>query len=334
MTKKLILFLFIFATLIISGCNKRALPQSAGRRDAVILIAPENIQTDSLKKVLEQAKYYPSREEVYRVKEFPPSSFDQYKYWRNVIVVGTIGKDYVDNLLTEEAKESLSDYGGLFSEEDLWVKLQSIVVIVGKDAKKTQKLLNQYAETVYQIFRNKEREHFQKVLYMDGYQKKEMEKMEELLGASFKIPYAYKISRCKGNFMAYIRKDPDRLVTLLYRREPIKDPISFRDSLFAKYFKGDSVYLNSFPFIDEKGDTSYLHLTTIDTVRFKNEWAIWVRGVWQNQKYVMGGPFVCYVFEKDGVWYFLDGHVFAPGKKKWPYLDEVDIILQTFKKGF
>ena len=46
----------------------------------------------------------------------------------------------------------------------------------------------------------------------------------------------------------------------------------------------------------------------------------------------MGGPFVSYIFQKDGIWYFLDGHVFAPGKKKWPFLEEVNIVLNTFKK--
>jgi len=70
-------------------------------------------------------------------------------------------------------------------------------------------------------------------------------------------------------------------------------------------------------------------------VEFKDTKAIRIKGVWRNDKIKggpMGGPFVSYFFQKNGIWYFLDGHVFAPGKKKWPFLEEVDVILNTFEK--
>ena len=47
----------------------------------------------------------------------------------------------------------------------------------------------------------------------------------------------------------------------------------------------------------------------------------------------MGGPFVSYFFEKEGIWYFLDGHVFAPGKKKWPFL-EVRALIEQEAQGY
>ncbi len=317
MIKKLLLYLSVFGILLVSACNHRALPHSAGRRDDIVVIVPQEFNTDSLKKVLEQAEYYPTREEVYRVREFPPASFEQYKYWRNIIVIGTLQDDYIDELLSDEAKNSVS--GGVFTEEDMWVTLQSVVVIAGRDREETQMLINQYANAIYRTFRDRERERFGKILYLDGFDKGKTERIEKLFGASFKIPYGYYMSREEDQFITYIRKSPDRLVTLLYRNQPIRNLIGFRDSLFAAYFEGDSVY---FP------------LTTVDTVKFKNETAFRIQGVWQNTQKVMGGPFISYIFEKEGIWYFLDGHVFAPGKKKWVYLEEVDIILHTFKKSF
>lgn len=320
MMKKLLLYLSVFAILVNSGCKGgRALPQSAGRRDDVILIVPDEIKTDSLKKVLEHSEYYPSREEVYRVSEYPPPQLSQYKYWRNIVIVGSLGDTYIDKLLSEESKRSIEEGGGLLYEEDLWVDLQSVAIIAGRDREETQKLVNQYGETIYQLFRDKERERFEKVLYLDDFQRQESEKMEKLLGASFRIPLGYRISKEEEHFMTYIRKSPDRLVTLYYRIESILDPVKFRDSLFALYFEGDSVYAP---------------MTRICEVRFDKIRAYKIEGVWQNMEKVMGGPFISYVFEKDGIWYFLDGHVFVPGKKKWVYLEEVDIILHTFEKGF
>ena len=201
----------------------------------------------------------------------------------------------------------------------MWVKFQSVVFITGRDREETQILIDNYGESIYQIFRDRERERFKKIIYLDGFEESKTEIMEKILGASLKIPFGYYISIEKDRCLTYIRKSPDRLVTLFYLDKPIQNIIKFRDSLFTAYFEGDSIYLP---------------LTTVDTVEFKNETAFRINGIWQNTKKVMGGPFISYIFEKDGVWYFLDGHVFAPGKKKWVYLEEVDIILHTFKKGF
>ncbi|MCK4321212.1 DUF4837 family protein [candidate division WOR-3 bacterium] len=319
MIKKLLLYLSVLGILIVSNCDGLSLPHSAGRRDDIIIIVEEEFNTDSLRKVLERVEYYPSREEVYRVREFPPALFNQYQYWRNLIVIGTYEDDYIDELLSDEAKSSLSTGGGILSEEDLWVRFQSVVIITGRGREETQMMINQYAGVIYQIFRDRERKRYEKILYLDGFEEIKAKEMERLFGASYKIPFGYHISVEGNQFITYIRKSPDRLVTLIYSNKPIRDPIKFRDSLFTLHFEGDSVYI---PMI------------VIDTVEFKNETSLRIQGVWQNNKKVMGGPFISYVFEKDGIWYFLDGHVFAPGKKKWVYLEEVDIILSTFKKVF
>ena len=335
MTKKLkyclILLVLIFK---IDGCRKASLPHSIGARDEVILIAPSEFMIDSFVNGLEKVEYYPTAEKVFNVKRVGLSEFDRYKHWRNVIIVGNFNESYISDLLGAEAKEELGD-GELFFEKDLWVRLQTAIIITGANTEKTQQLLNRSAETIYKVLREEEKERFSKVVYMQGYQEKETEKMETLLGASFDIPLGYRLSKNEDGFMSYVRKNPDRLVTLLYRHAPIKNPIKFRDSLFAEYFKGDVVFDDSIPVASEDGKALFLKLPLFDTIKFKNEKAIQIKGVWRNDRVQggpMGGPFVSYIFQKDGVWYFLDGHVFAPGKKKWPFLEEVDIVLNTFKK--
>ena len=330
-------YCLILLVLAISfgGCKRVSLPHSIGGRDEVILIAPDKFNVASFIDVMEKVEYYPTEEKVFNVKQVHLSDFDRYKLWRNVIVVGNIDDEYMTNLLGEEAKKAIEKGEGLFMENNLWVRLQTAIIITGINTEKTQDILNRSAETIYEVLRKEERERFSKMVYMNGYQEKEKEQMEDFLGASFKIPFGYRLSKNEDGFMTYMRKNPDRLVTLLYRTDPIKDPIVFRDSLFSKYFNGDEVFVESIPVISSKGENEFVELTTLDTVDFKGGKAIKIKGVWRNDKIEggpMGGPFVSYVFQKDGVWYFLDGHVFAPGKKKWPFLEEVDIILNTFEK--
>lgn len=339
MMKKPILYLILLPVLLILiNCQERSLPHSAGRRDSIILIAPEMLEVDSLVGYLEQPRFYPTREEFYSVDIFSPAKLEQYQYWRNIIVAGRIKDDYMKNILSEEAlNEVESKGGGLYHEQNLWVELQSVIVVAGRSMEEVQATLEENMDLIFNIFRERERERFNKVLYLEGYEKDASDKMEGILGAYFKIPFAYSESKNEDNFMTYIRKNPDRLVTLLYSEDSITDPISFRDSIFARYFNGDEVSTRTINVGTQAGEDRRVKLTRIDTVDFRGKRAIKLQGVWHN--YIveggpMGGPFVSYVFEKDGIWYFLDGHVFAPGKKKWPYLQEVDLILHTFKKGF
>ncbi len=321
--------------LKISGCKRVSLPHSIGGRDEVILIAPDEFQADSFINQLEKVEYYPTEENVFNVKRVGLSEFDRYKLWRNVIIVGNFDESYIDDLLGEKAKEELKKEAQVFLEEDLWVRLQTAIIITGEDTEKTQQLLNRSGEAIYRILREEERGRFSEVVYMQGYQEKEAKKMETLLGASFKIPLGYRLAKDEDGFMSYVRKNPDRIVTLLYRGESIKNPIEFRDSLFSEHFNGDEVVVDSISVTSEEGLIRFIKLTSLDTVNFKDVKAIQIKGVWKNDKLrggPMGGPFVCYIFQKDGIWYFLDGHVFAPGKKKWPFLEEVNIILNTFNK--
>ncbi len=328
----LILLVLIFK---INGCRKASLPHSIGARDEVILIAPSEFRVDSFINGLEKVEYYPTPEKVFNVKRVGLSEFDRYKHWRNVIIVGNSNESYINDLLGEKAKEELGDGAHPFLEKDLWVRLQTAIVITGATTEKTQQLLDRSIGTIYRVLREEEKERFSRVVYMQGYQEKETKKMETLLGASFDIPLGYRLSKNEDGFMSYIRRNPDRLVTLLYRREPINNPVKFRDSLFAEYFKGDEVFDDSIPISSDGEKVRFLKLPLFDTIKFKNEKAIRIKGVWRNDKVPggpMGGPFISYIFQKDGVWYFLDGHVFAPGKKKWPFLEEVNIVLNTFNK--
>lgn len=328
--------LMIFVLILtVNGCKRSSLPRSIGPRDSIILIAPEVFRLDSFIDVLEQVKHYPTEERIYDVRDVGLSEFDRYKMWRNVVIAGVVGQNHVKGLIGETAKKELKRGAQLFLEENLWGELQTVVVIVGNDVEETQQLLDKSAETVFQLFREEERQKIMKLLYMRGYQNSETEKMETLLGASFKVPLGYKLAKNEDNFMTYVRKNPDRLVTLFYRYEPIENPIRFRDSLFSIHFRGDKVVSDNISLDSSNKATEFLNLTSLDTLYFKNSRTIKVEGIWRNDKVKggpMGGPFMSYIFKKEGIWYFLDGHVFAPGKKKWPLLDELEGILNTFYK--
>jgi hypothetical protein len=92
--------------------------------------------------------------------------------------------------------------------------------------------------------------------------------------------------------------------------------LSKRDSLTRTYYKGDYILRD---------------LTTAEEIEFKNMRGIRLRGVWQNDSLVAGGPFLSYFLMKDDSLYVLDGLLFNPGERKTDYFTMVEVILNSFE---
>ena len=316
--QKLILILFLSTGLSVISCSREPLPHAAGARDHVVIIIPRGGEDigSLLTPYIEKVYFYPSREKVYVTEVVGPGKLQTYRYWRNLVMIGWLNT-YIDTLLSPEALSQVKKDGGVFHLENMYVSGQTVILIAGKDKKTVEKLIKDYGETIYLTLRKGERNRIAKLLYMDGEQKKMEDTMRRLLGAWVRVPLGYQVSVREDNIFSIIRTYPDRLVTIYYNKGTFNgDPIHFRDSLFTRYFEADSI-------LKER--------TKIDSVDFNGIKAIRMRGIWQNMKKVMGGPFISYIINKDGFYYFIDGHVFAPSKKKWPYLEEVDIIMHTFR---
>ncbi len=317
MKQNLILILLIVSFI---SCQDNSLPTAAGKRDEVLVLVKEGDEDLAflLSPYIEKEFFLPSREIVYNLNVQDYSKIRTYRFWRNLIMIGYPNSP-VDSFLSEKAKEEGKE-GGVFHEKDLFVKGQSVIVIYGKCKDSLKPLIEEYGETIYSILRNDEKERIKNLLYVDGEQKKKIEEMMKLYGASFRIPLGYKISVKERNIISFIRNYPDRLITLYLEPNGVmRNPVNLRDSLWTLYFEGDSVLLSH---------------TTIDTVDFLGIKSLRMRGVWQNYGKVMGGPFISYMFIKNKTLYFIDGHLFSPQFKKWPYMDELQIILETFKTEF
>jgi hypothetical protein len=64
---------------------------------------------------------------------------------------------------------------------------------------------------------------------------------------------------------------------------------------------------------------------------FQDAPALKWEGIWQNDKYVIGGPFRAFAFHRDGASYLLTGIVFAPGQDKVYALRQVEALMKTFR---
>ena len=90
-------------------------------------------------------------------------------------------------------------------------------------------------------------------------------------------------------------------------------------------------------FIRMSSDTSYMSTNVIDLPTYEytyfhnNVYTREVRGIWEAVNDFKGGPFVSYVLlnETKGEIVFIDTFVFAPGKEKRDFVQQLDCIIKT-----
>lgn len=123
-----------------------------------------------------------------------------------------------------------------------------------------------------------------------------------------------------GGFVKLSAESPVRLLLVHWREESVPtDPASWDpilDGILWRYNDQDFVQRDR---------------TRADLVPFREGAAVKWDGVWQNEKYVIGGPFRAFAFTEGGRSYLIVGIVFDPGADKLPTMRQVEAMLRTFR---
>jgi hypothetical protein len=90
--------------------------------------------------------------------------------------------------------------------------------------------------------------------------------------------------------------------------------IAKRDSLTAQYYNGDYILKE---------------LVSVEPIEFADLRGIRLKGVWQNDSLIAGGPFLSYLLSDGDTLYVIDGIVFNPGERKTDYLTKIEVIMNS-----
>ena len=328
------IFLFIVFSFSFSiGCQH--IEKAVGREDVIVTVSEEGEwkRLESLLRgIFEREEPYSlERRPFFELRQVSPGDFDLYQFRKNLLLVGVFGSNpLIQELLTEEAKgEVLSKKALLFEMRDPWVEGQSLLIATGVDGDTLSSLLKNYGEYLFNFYKEEVSRRTVKRIYADGYEEEMALRFKGYYGWTLRLPEGYRIALedSLGRFVQMIRNSPDRLITLYWEGweggpdqvfSLLKECIDLRDTLAERYFGGDVVLRDR---------------VQKEEVPFQGRKALRVVGHWENEKKVMGGPFVSYCFIQEGRFYFLDLHLFAPGEKKWLYLLQLEEIAKTFEAG-
>jgi hypothetical protein len=344
--KTKITFLIVSISLLITlfeGCSSQQ--KAKGQEDEIIVFADSadyRIVEPALKETFGKIIYTPQPEELFQLKRKKISELDKYKQQKNIIILGQLDSEtdvskYLNTILDDKVKTLVkSDSIFVINKHDLWAENQLVMVLTSTDLQKLkQKILNKKEDLLY-YFRDVSNQRLAKGLYNRKFEQKKIE--AHLLSKYgwmiyMQADYQVAMEKPEDNFV-WLRRgvntDMERWIFIhwIENASPIfleKDSIEAeRNRMTEKYYRttDDSAYVELYD--DYKINSE---------VNFNGKYALMTQGLWRFNDLSGGGPFISYAFydEKTRRIYIIDASIFAPKYFKKSLLQQVDLLLHSFK---
>ena len=335
MLKKIfeVFFLLILMFSIFSACAYK--DSSYGEYEHIIVFADSTLYKNirpELEQTFDQFVYTPITEKSFYLELQPLQRLDKYKKYRNIMFIGLLdGKDVVSQYITQSFDTEVQNaikQGKIFDifQEDLFAKEQMVIFLASTDLITLKQNLIAASDEIYKKLENYYFDRLERLMFTKGEKTVLEEYIAEKYGWRIRIQHDYHLVKESdaGNFVWLRRINPDR--SLFVFRFPADSLImsdsqwlvDLRDSLTTIYYEGDSI---------AQKDTYTVH------TEFHDHAALKLVGVWQNHKLYIGGPFRTYAFfDQDQKYiYVIDILVTAPTRRKKPYLDQLEVMANSFQ---
>lgn len=313
------LLLAFFSSLLMSSCAR--IPPTYGKSRDIVVVSTK-IDTQLVTSTLQLYNYVPQRESLFTFLFAEDTAINSVKKFHTLFLYGSLQDEFLNILLDDEAEQAtIKDTFTLFRLEDLWSKHQLVVILAVSTPEYIEEGIQRFKDVVTEILE----ENYYSRVKLNYYTKHIDNRLKESLrsyGVTFDIAKGWLIDSTykDDNFIFVHAHFPDRVI-FFYKEAFDKDltedfVYSKRDSLTSRYYKGDYILRE---------------MTHIETIEFKGMQGMRLKGVWQNDSLVAGGPFLSYFFVDKDTLYVLDGMLFNPGERKTDYFTMMEVILNSFE---
>ena len=338
---------YILSTITIiyffAGCDTQR--QATGLEDEIYVVA-DSSEYESLKMALQSTFEIiintPQPEKLFTLKRVSPDEIEKIERKKNILIVaplnsGSNTSKYINSIIDEAAKKKLEGENDfILSKYNLWAKGQLVTVLTAPSIQELEfKILNNKDKLLY-AYQKISDERLKESLYNAHYERKAIEgKFLRDYGWVIYVQADYKLAK---------NDSVDKFVWL--RRSPGSDMerwifVHWIDNATPEYLNADSIKAirnrMTKKYYRTTDDSSYVVVAdsffTTTEVNFNNRYAIFTQGLWDLNIKGMGGPFVNYSFydEKTKRFYMLDGSIYAPRYYKRNLIQQIDVILQSFR---
>jgi hypothetical protein len=317
---------------LLSGCEVK--PSSIGMDNELAILIDEGLRTSveyPLLDVFCPLIFTPQPERRFVPVMGGIERIDALRQYQFILLVGTLDgsgeiSELIRNMLTPEVTAGVQEgryY--VFGKKDEWARNQAMLIIVAPDAVALVEKLEDESENLFSIL-NKEREQRVKAKLFRSHEQKDLaEDIAERYEFHLRIPHDYVLVREEfdGGWLRLKRMAPDRWLTL-WRSLPLgEDPV---DTNWAVSIWSDLASRYADPL---RYNPDYLTFEQVEVAGYPG---LEMRGLWEAEGPLGGGPFFCWMFFNplDERTYLIEGEAYNPGDVKEPYIKQLEVIASTF----
>lgn len=337
--------IILLISFIFFGCETKK--PAIGNEDEIIVFA-DSVEYLELEPVLLQifskTIYTPIPEQLFLLNRKDISEISKYQHRKNIVIVAPFGTEsetsnFIGNIVSTELKNKIeNDSLFVINKYDLWAREQLVMVLTAPTLEKLKyNILNEEDDLVY-FFQKISDKRLLKSIYNPTFENQKQE-------AEFLKKY---------DWLIYVQKDfmlakDDSLNNFVWlRRSPSSNLerwifVHWIENASPAFLNADSIYAErnklTKRYFRTTDNSAYIEIAddylSSTEVNFNGKYALFTQGLWRMNDKSMGGPFVNYTFydENSKRIYMLDGSVFAPKFYKKSLIQQVDVLLQSFKPG-
>lgn len=271
-------------------------------------------------------------ENRFLVEPIPLDRFGANQNWKALVILTDLNspsddlEEAISDLISRRERSEMAalptDYRII---ENAWAKGQAVLLLHARSPEGLTAFLRERGEAMVERFDVALQEVMGPVLQATGSDADMETYVKKNYGFEIVIPRGYSTGEDREGRVLRIYRvvegEPARFV--LVHWSPIADAPSSPDALMDLRDRLGGIYYD--------GDYVLRERSGSEAGRLDGEPATLLHGIWQNDKYVIGGPFRSFGFQRGERYFLIDVSVFNPPGIKLPYLREVLAIARTFK---
>lgn len=333
----------------LSGCDGSGKP-AIGIEDEILVFADslDYVEMEeTLQKVFGKIIYTPQPENLFDLEWRDITKINSYKRRKNIIIIAPLGEQtnasvYMGNLLDSNVTQMVkSGKEFFFTKYDQWAKNQLVMVLTSNSLNELRDKIEANQDDLLYYFQKISDKRLSDKLYAAVYEQKPVQaQLLDKYGWIVYVQIDFHLAKevPEDNFV-WLRRAPGSdmerwiFVHWIDNASPSyleKDSvIAIRDRITKKYYRtaDESNFVEIAPFEE---------YTKTSEVNFKGRYALMTEGLWRMDDKSMGGPFVNYTFfdQETNRIYMLDGSLYAPKYKKKKLIQQVDVLLKSWKPKY
>jgi len=273
----------------------------------------------------------PQDEPLFRTIDISIDKLDDYARSPIILLVAALDSDepsarFVKKMLKGDVlTRALDEHVCIFQRRDPWATSQILLVLIGRNkaelASSAVERLDQIVDTATTF----ELDRLQNNLFKHGKRNAIHPIPKTEASFSLTLPDGCTLIHSSDtlDIVRFQQQNPPAWITISWRKSRTGESI-IADSLLAWRYSVSAIF--------DREMVCYSDTVGLNYVRFANQPATSIRGLWQSADYGDGGPFRTYAFSDSSIKmdFLIDYALFAPGKEKVPYIWQLDAVVQTF----